>query len=169
MTFPVGVYRSLVVYLFFRKDIRGPTPITERTDARPAYLDLKRLQMESGTMDSGAGRMNSCEQPMETIDSNLSFTELLSMVALQAENKKIRDVDLCEEHDPFLRFQGGCLTSLRSPAQRFVSEDGVVNARARVLGGGSCLNAGFYTRASGEYVRAAGWDARLVNASYRRE
>jgi len=32
-----------------------------------------------------------------------------------------------------------------SPAQRFVSEDGVVNARARVLGGGSCLNAGFYT------------------------
>uniref|UniRef100_A0ACD5TTS0 Uncharacterized protein n=1 Tax=Avena sativa TaxID=4498 RepID=A0ACD5TTS0_AVESA len=58
-------------------------------------------------------------------------------------------------------------TSPRSPAQRFVSEDGVVNARARVLGGGSCLNAGFYTRASGEYVRAAGWDARLVNASYR--
>ncbi|XP_051230194.2 protein HOTHEAD-like [Lolium perenne] len=58
-------------------------------------------------------------------------------------------------------------TSPRSPAQRFVSEDGVVNARARVLGGGSCLNAGFYTRASGEYVRAAGWDTRLVNASYR--
>ena len=54
-----------------------------------------------------------------------------------------------------------------SPAQRFVSEDGVVNARARVLGGGSCLNAGFYTRASGGYVRAAGWDHRLVNASYR--
>ncbi|GJN30102.1 hypothetical protein PR202_gb18381 [Eleusine coracana subsp. coracana] len=58
-------------------------------------------------------------------------------------------------------------TSPSSPAQRFVSEDGVVNARARVLGGGSCLNAGFYTRASTGYVRAAGWDARLVNASYR--
>ncbi|CAL4937322.1 unnamed protein product [Urochloa decumbens] len=58
-------------------------------------------------------------------------------------------------------------TSPLSPAQRFVSEDGVVNARARVLGGGSCLNAGFYTRASGGYVRAAGWDHRLVNASYR--
>ncbi|KAL6660294.1 hypothetical protein ACP70R_002416 [Stipagrostis hirtigluma subsp. patula] len=52
-------------------------------------------------------------------------------------------------------------TSPLSPAQRFVSEDGVVNARARVLGGGSCLNAGFYTRASAGYVRAAGWDARL--------
>ena len=58
-------------------------------------------------------------------------------------------------------------SSPMSPAQRFVSEDGVVNARARVLGGGSCLNAGFYTRASGGYVRAAGWDHRLVNASYR--
>ncbi|CAD6211713.1 unnamed protein product [Miscanthus lutarioriparius] len=58
-------------------------------------------------------------------------------------------------------------TSPASPAQRFVSEDGVVNARARVLGGGSCLNAGFYTRASNDYVRAAGWDTRLVNSSYR--
>ncbi|KAM0897114.1 hypothetical protein ACQ4PT_022784 [Festuca glaucescens] len=58
-------------------------------------------------------------------------------------------------------------TSLASPAQRFISEDGVVNARARVLGGGSCLNAGFYTRASNDYVRTAGWDARLVNSSYR--
>lgn len=40
-----------------------------------------------------------------------------------------------------------------SPSQRFVSEDGVINARARVLGGGSCLNAGFYSRASLDYVR----------------
>jgi hypothetical protein len=57
-------------------------------------------------------------------------------------------------------------TSLASPAQRFVSEDGVLNARARVLGGGSFLNAGFYTRASSDYERVAGWDARLVNSSY---
>ncbi|KAL2235246.1 UNVERIFIED_CONTAM: Protein HOTHEAD [Sesamum indicum] len=54
-----------------------------------------------------------------------------------------------------------------SPSQRFISEDGVINARARVLGGGSCINAGFYSRASADYVRAAGWDARLVNESYR--
>lgn len=40
-----------------------------------------------------------------------------------------------------------------SPSQRFVSEDGVINARARVLGGGTCLNAGFYSRASPDYVR----------------
>ncbi|KAL7167411.1 hypothetical protein ACSBR2_037967 [Camellia fascicularis] len=53
-----------------------------------------------------------------------------------------------------------------SPSQRFISEDGVINARGRVLGGGSCLNAGFYTRAATEYVRAAGWDERLVKESY---
>ncbi|KAJ8767665.1 hypothetical protein K2173_018223 [Erythroxylum novogranatense] len=53
-----------------------------------------------------------------------------------------------------------------SPSQRFISEDGVINARARVLGGGSCLNAGFYTRAANEYVRHVGWDGVLVNESY---
>jgi choline dehydrogenase len=57
-------------------------------------------------------------------------------------------------------------TSPTSAAQRFISEDGVINSRARVLGGGSCLNAGFYTRASPTYVREAGWDGRLANESY---
>jgi choline dehydrogenase len=54
-----------------------------------------------------------------------------------------------------------------SAAQQFISEDGVPNARARVLGGGSCLNAGFYTRAGMDYVRDAGWDQALVSESYR--
>ncbi|KAJ0960991.1 hypothetical protein J5N97_001026 [Dioscorea zingiberensis] len=58
-------------------------------------------------------------------------------------------------------------TSPTSPSQRFISEDGVINARARVLGGGSCLNAGFYTRASTDYVQEVGWDGRLVNESYQ--
>lgn len=53
-----------------------------------------------------------------------------------------------------------------SPSQRFISEDGVINARARVLGGGSCLNAGFYTRAGPPYIREAGWDGGLANKSY---
>lgn len=35
-----------------------------------------------------------------------------------------------------------------SASQAFISTDGVLNARARVLGGGTCINAGFYTRAS---------------------
>jgi fatty acid omega-hydroxy dehydrogenase len=39
-----------------------------------------------------------------------------------------------------------------SPTQSFVSTDGVINARARVLGGGTCINAGFYSRASSRYV-----------------
>ncbi|KAI3707045.1 hypothetical protein L6452_25220 [Arctium lappa] len=64
---------------------------------------------------------------------------------------------------------GAALSDLshKSPSQRFVSEDGVINARARVLGGGSSLNAGFYSRAGSEYITNAGWDAKLVNESYR--
>lgn len=38
-----------------------------------------------------------------------------------------------------------------SPSQAFISTDGVINARARVLGGGTCINAGFYSRASSRY------------------
>ncbi|XP_057459547.1 protein HOTHEAD-like [Actinidia eriantha] len=57
-------------------------------------------------------------------------------------------------------------TSPASASQTFISTDGVFNSRARVLGGGSCINAGFYTRASTRYVRKAGWDAKLVNESY---
>ncbi|GMH19663.1 hypothetical protein Nepgr_021504 [Nepenthes gracilis] len=57
-------------------------------------------------------------------------------------------------------------TSPSSPAQQFISEDGVINARARVLGGGSAINAGFFTKASREYVSRVGWDETLVNQSY---
>ncbi|XP_039122222.1 protein HOTHEAD-like [Dioscorea cayenensis subsp. rotundata] len=57
-------------------------------------------------------------------------------------------------------------TSPKSASQPFISTDGVINARARVLGGGTCINAGFYTRASHSFVREAGWDADLVNKSY---
>lgn len=63
---------------------------------------------------------------------------------------------------------GAALSDLSStsPSQRFISEDGVISARARVLGGASCLNAGFYTRAATAYVADAGWEQRLVNESY---
>ncbi|EEF51462.1 protein HOTHEAD [Ricinus communis] len=57
-------------------------------------------------------------------------------------------------------------TSPYSPSQQFISEDGVYNTRARVLGGGSALNAGFFTRASVDYVKQAGWKEKLVNSSY---
>ncbi|KAL2227128.1 protein HOTHEAD [Sesamum indicum] len=57
-------------------------------------------------------------------------------------------------------------TSSTSAAQLFVSTDGVFNHRARVLGGGSAINAGFYTRASSEYVNEMGWEPRLVEESY---
>ncbi|XP_075650403.1 protein HOTHEAD-like [Castanea sativa] len=57
-------------------------------------------------------------------------------------------------------------TSPTSPTQQFTSEDGVYNARARVLGGGTALNGGFYSHASTRYVKEAGWDETLVNKSY---
>lgn len=57
-------------------------------------------------------------------------------------------------------------TSPTSPSQPFISEDGVFNHRARVLGGGSALNAGFFTFASADYVKEAGWDRTLVDESY---
>ncbi|GJR44937.1 glucose-methanol-choline oxidoreductase [Tanacetum coccineum] len=53
-----------------------------------------------------------------------------------------------------------------SPSQTFVSTDGVVNQRARVLGGGSALNAGFFTRASPDFINKAGLDPKLVRESY---
>ncbi|KAK9282407.1 hypothetical protein L1049_005324 [Liquidambar formosana] len=57
-------------------------------------------------------------------------------------------------------------TSPTSASQYFISTDGVFNSRARVLGGGTCINAGFYTRASASDVMKAGWDAKLVNESF---
>lgn len=57
--------------------------------------------------------------------------------------------------------------SSSSPAQQFTSEDGVNNARARVLGGGTTINAGFYSRAANQYVHEAGWEGKLVNESYK--
>ncbi|KAG0610692.1 hypothetical protein M758_7G084400 [Ceratodon purpureus] len=53
-----------------------------------------------------------------------------------------------------------------SPVQSFQSQDGVFNRRARVLGGGSAINAGFYSRASDGFVRRAGWDAGMVASAY---
>jgi choline dehydrogenase len=58
-------------------------------------------------------------------------------------------------------------TSAGSPSQQFMSEDGVINSRPRVMGGGSCINAGFFTRASDDYARAIGWDLQATTAAYR--
>lgn len=53
-----------------------------------------------------------------------------------------------------------------SPSQLVISTDGVITHRARVLGGGTALNAGFYTRASSDFVSRSGWDPKLVQESY---
>lgn len=56
--------------------------------------------------------------------------------------------------------------SSTSASQLFISTDGVILHRGRVLGGSSAINAGFFTRASAEDVAEAGWDPHLVNESY---
>ncbi|WCJ26258.1 Glucose-methanol-choline (GMC) oxidoreductase family protein [Euphorbia peplus] len=76
---------------------------------------------------------------------------------------------------PNLLTQEGFLPTLTevdafdSPAQAFTSEDGVPNARGRVLGGSSAINAGFYTRADHDFFQQThvSWDLKLVNQSYQ--
>ncbi|XP_035547445.1 (R)-mandelonitrile lyase-like [Juglans regia] len=75
---------------------------------------------------------------------------------------------------PNLMNQEGFLNTLMednafdSPAQAFTSEEGVLNARGRVLGGSSAINAGFYSRADQEFYQKSGvhWDLKVVNESY---
>ncbi|XP_042389693.1 protein HOTHEAD-like isoform X2 [Zingiber officinale] len=54
-----------------------------------------------------------------------------------------------------------------SPAQRFVSEDGVINTRARCLGGGTCINAGFYSRASRRELKDMRLNPKLAHQSFQ--
>ena len=76
--------------------------------------------------------------------------------------------------NPNLMNQEGFLAAITdvdtydSPAQAFTSEEGIPNARGRVLGGSSAINAGFYSRADKEFFRNSGvnWDLRIVNRSY---
>ncbi|XP_059064385.1 protein HOTHEAD-like [Cryptomeria japonica] len=53
-----------------------------------------------------------------------------------------------------------------SIAQEVLTEDGLKLARARVLGGGTAINAGFYSRASLGFIQRMGWDEKLVNESF---
>ncbi|KAL8098882.1 hypothetical protein AgCh_031557 [Apium graveolens] len=56
-------------------------------------------------------------------------------------------------------------TSPNSPAQFFVVE-GVFNVRPRILGGGSSINAGFYSRPSLRSLMELGLDPKLAYKSY---
>ncbi|KAM7489778.1 hypothetical protein LguiB_027262 [Lonicera macranthoides] len=55
-----------------------------------------------------------------------------------------------------------------SPAQAFTSEDGILNARGRVLGGSSMINFGFYSRADKNFYNESGieWNMGIVKSSY---
>ncbi|KAF3452835.1 hypothetical protein FNV43_RR03268 [Rhamnella rubrinervis] len=56
-----------------------------------------------------------------------------------------------------------------TPAQRFTSEDGIANARGRVLGGSSMINVGLYSRANSEFYLNSGiqWDMDMVDKAYQ--
>lgn len=53
-----------------------------------------------------------------------------------------------------------------SVAQSFVSKDGVMNQRGRVLGGSSAINFGFYSRASEYFIQKVGLEKELVKDAY---
>ncbi|KAL9996911.1 putative (R)-mandelonitrile lyase [Helianthus debilis subsp. tardiflorus] len=77
--------------------------------------------------------------------------------------------------NPSVMTEEGFTTTLRqidshhSPAEAFTSDDGVPNARGRVLGGSSAINAGFYSRADDEFYSRSGidWDLDLIEQSYQ--
>nr|GEX05272.1 protein HOTHEAD-like [Tanacetum cinerariifolium] len=57
--------------------------------------------------------------------------------------------------------------SPNSPSQKFTSTEGVINTRARVLGGGTCINAGFYSRGEAQFNKEARlMDEKLIHESY---
>nr|XP_043626447.1 (R)-mandelonitrile lyase-like [Erigeron canadensis] len=76
--------------------------------------------------------------------------------------------------NPNVMRQEGFISTLRrvdssySPAQAFESEEGVPNARGRVLGGSSAINAGFYSRADDEFYNRSGidFDLNVLERSY---
>ncbi|MBA0813366.1 hypothetical protein Gohar_027225, partial [Gossypium harknessii] len=56
--------------------------------------------------------------------------------------------------------------SPNSISQSFISEDRVPGNRARVLGGGTVINVGFYSRAETLFLKEAGIHEALANESY---
>ncbi|KAJ9551010.1 hypothetical protein OSB04_015055 [Centaurea solstitialis] len=55
-----------------------------------------------------------------------------------------------------------------TPAQPFISEEGIPNARGNVLGGSSMINFGIYSRADGYFYNKSGinWDMGIVEKAY---
>ncbi|KAK1416959.1 hypothetical protein QVD17_26079 [Tagetes erecta] len=77
--------------------------------------------------------------------------------------------------NPSVMRQEGFIATLRqvdsfySPAEAFSSDEGVPNARGRILGGSSAINAGFYSRADDEFYNRSGinFDLNLIERSYQ--
>lgn len=123
--------------------------------------------------------INATEMPMEDYYDYIVVgggTAGCPLAATLSENFRVLVLERGgEPHtNPNLMSQDGFLTALMeadtydSPVQTFTSEDGVPNARGRVLGGSSAINAGFYSRADEDFFGKSGmkWDLHIVNQSY---
>ncbi|KAL5981201.1 hypothetical protein ACLOJK_029122 [Asimina triloba] len=53
-----------------------------------------------------------------------------------------------------------------SASRQFISKEGAVNQRGRVLGGSTAINAGFYRSASKEYIKRDRWDPESAREAY---
>ncbi|KAM7486861.1 hypothetical protein LguiA_002870 [Lonicera macranthoides] len=77
-------------------------------------------------------------------------------------------------NDPYVLLEENVIVNLLqaddidSPTQAFTSEDGVLNARGRVLGGSSMINFGFYSRADKDFYNESGieWNMSIVKSTY---
>lgn len=76
--------------------------------------------------------------------------------------------------DPNILYEKNSVTNImnandeNSHAEAFTSEDGIQNARGNVLGGGSMINFGFYSRADDYFYNKSEieWDIKNVEKSY---
>lgn len=95
-----------------------------------------------------------------------TLSENFSVLLLERGGSPYGNADIENAYNFGKLISNSGVVAKTSPVQSFQSADGVFNRRARVLGGGSSINAGFFTHASVDYVLRAGWDASMVARAY---
>ncbi|XP_059064535.1 (R)-mandelonitrile lyase-like [Cryptomeria japonica] len=93
-----------------------------------------------------------------------TLSQKYSVLLLERGDSPYGNPDV-EEFEKIYRLFGDA-TDFPYVAEAFYSEDGVQLARGRVLGGGTAINGGFYSRARSEDIQEMKWDEKLVNESY---
>ncbi|KAH9299994.1 hypothetical protein KI387_011577 [Taxus chinensis] len=94
-----------------------------------------------------------------------TLSQHYSVLVIERGDSPYGNLDV-EDSSGFFKILLDLVDAYPHVAERFVTEDGVALTRARVLGGGTAINGGFYSRASLEYIRKMEWNEKLVNESY---